>query len=116
MGPWSRSGRDQGLVGARALFHHARPQVGAGQRGPYVVIPLNWPPVMLSTWPWTKFDHGEQRKNTPPAASDGEPGRPTGISIGAIWRIWSGIPSCTFSPPISATFDSSLDAVRRVSM
>ena len=29
---------------------------------------------MFSTWPWTKFDHGEHRKNTPPAASSGVPG------------------------------------------
>src|SRR2546430_13181349 len=42
----------------------------------HVVIPVNWPPVMFSTWPCTKFDHGEQRKNTPPAASCGVPGRP----------------------------------------
>ena len=28
---------------------------------------------MLSTWPCTKFDHGEQRKKTPPAASSGVP-------------------------------------------
>jgi len=31
-------------------------------------------------------------------------------------RIWSGIPSCTFLPSISITFDSSLEAVSRVSM
>ena len=48
---------------------------------PHVVMPVNWPPVMLSTWPWTKFDHGEQRKKTPPAASSGVPVRPSGISI-----------------------------------
>ena len=48
------------------------------------VMPVNCPPVMLSTCPWTKFDHGEQRKKTPPAASSGVPGRPSGISIEAI--------------------------------
>src|SRR5919108_513258 len=73
---------------------------------PGCVIPVNQPPVMFSTCPWTKFDHGEQRKNTPPAASSGVPARPSGISIAAIPRSWSGMPSCTFSPPISATFDS----------
>ena len=39
----------------------------------HVVIPVNWPPVTLSTCPCTKFDHGEQRKKTPPAASSGVP-------------------------------------------
>src|SRR5215211_331767 len=82
----------------------------------HVVIPVNCPPVMLSTCPWTKFDHGEQRKNTPPAASSGVPVRPSGISIEAIPRIWSGIPSWTFSPPISIVFSSTLDAVSRVSI
>src|SRR4029079_3738724 len=82
----------------------------------HVVIPVNWPPVMFRTWPWTKFDHGEQRKNTPPAASSGVPGRPIGLSIEAIPRSWSGMPSWTFSPPISITLDPSLEAVRRVSM
>src|SRR4029079_13266083 len=82
----------------------------------HVVIPVNWPPVMFSTWPWTKFDHGEQRKNPPPAASSGVPGRPSGISIPAIERICSGIPSCTFWPPISIVFSASLAAVRRVSI
>jgi hypothetical protein len=79
-------------------------------------MPVNWPPVMFSTWPWTKFDHGEHRKNTPPAASSGVPVRPSGISIGAIPRIWSGIPSWTFSPPISIVLSSTLEAVRRVSI
>ena len=71
---------------------------------------------MLSTCPWTKFDHGEQRKNTPPAASSGVPGRPIGISIGAIVRICSGMPSCTVWPSISIVFVDSLAAVRRVSI
>src|SRR4051794_39762049 len=84
--------------------------------GGHVVIPVNWPPVMLRTWPWTKFDHGEQRKNTPPAASSGVPVRPSGISIDAIPRIWSGMPSWTFSPPISIVLSSTLDAVSRVSI
>ena len=35
---------------------------------------MNCPPVMLSTWPWTKFDHGEQRKNTPPGGLLGRAG------------------------------------------
>ena len=80
------------------------------------VIPVNWPPVMFRTWPWTKFDHGEQRKKTPPAASSGVPGRPIGISIGAIERICSGMPSWTFWPSISIVFSESLEAVRRVSI
>ncbi len=79
------------------------------------VIPVNWPPVRLSTWPWTKFDHGEQRKNTAggllrrarPAERDQRRG---------IERICSGMPSCTVWPPISIVFSASLVAVRRVSI
>src|SRR5918994_3220514 len=116
----------QRLVGRRDLIEvgvapHQREQLAEVRladrrdRG-HVVIPVNCPPVMLSTWPCTKFDHGEQRKNTPPAASSGVPVRPSGISIDAIPRIWSGMPSCTFSPPISIVLSSTLEAVRRVSI
>src|SRR4051794_21503581 len=118
--------RQQLLVGRRDLVEvrvppHQREQLvevlGPDQRDRrHVVIPVNCPPVMFRTCPCTKFDHGEHRKNTPPAASCGVPGRPSGISIDAIPRIWSGMPSWTFSPPISITLDSSLDAVSRVSM
>ena len=104
--------RDLERTAERVLLALAEP----GDCGGHVVIPVNCPPVMFRTWPWTKFDHGEQRKNTPPAASCGVPGRPIGISIEAIPRSWSGMPSWTFSPPISITLDSSLEAVRRVSM
>src|SRR5215213_6513984 len=116
--------RDPVEVGVAA---HEREQVGevlladredahARARGAHVVIPVHCPPVMLSTWPCTKFDHGEQRKNTPPAASSGVPVRPIGISIEAMPRIWSGMPSWTFSPPISIVFSSTLEAVSRVSI
>jgi hypothetical protein len=44
------------------------------------------------------------------------PGRPSGMIIEAIWRICSGMPSCTFSPPISIVLSDSLAWVRRVSM
>src|SRR3981081_4216452 len=71
---------------------------------------------MLRTWPWTKLDHGEHRKNTPPAASAGVPGRPRGTSIAAVERICAGMPSCPASPPISIVLDSTLGAVRRVSI
>src|SRR5918998_1094736 len=110
-------GRDR--VEARVAAHQ-REEVGevvlADRADPHVVIPVNCPPVMLSTWPCTKFDHGEHRKNTPPAASSGVPGRPMGIIIDAIPRSWSGMPSWTFSPSISITLDSSLEAVSRVSI
>src|SRR3954447_2887320 len=121
--------REQRLVGGRHLVEVAIAAHERQQRlevrladardhvlRAHVVMPVNCPPVMLSTWPWTKFDHGEQRKKTPPAASSGLPGRPSGISIEAIPRIWSGMPSCTFSPPISMTLSASLEAVSRVSM
>ena len=82
-----------------------------------VVMPVNCPPVMFSTWPWTKFDHGEQRKNTPPAASSGVPVRPSGISIDAIPRSWSGMPSWTcLAVDLHLCCSSSLDAVSRVSI
>src|SRR5215208_2672394 len=116
--------RDPVEVGVAA---HEREQVGevpladrgdphARARGAHVVIPVHCPPVMLSTWPCTKFDQGEHRKNTPPAASSGVPVRPIGISIDAMPRIWSGMPSWTFSPPISIVFSSTLEAVSRVSI
>jgi hypothetical protein len=44
------------------------------------------------------------------------PVRPSGISIDAIPRIWSGMPSCTFWPSISIWFSSTFDAVSRVSI
>ena len=52
------------------------------------VIPVVWPPLAVMTWPWTKFDHGEQRKKMPaaaevsvvPAASFGPPGEPSALS------------------------------------
>src|SRR6185295_3484910 len=116
----------QRLVGRRDLVEvgvapHQREQLAevrlADRRdGGHVVIPVNCPPVMLSTCPWTKFDHGEQRKKTPPAASSGVPVRPSGISIDAIPLSWSGMPSWTFWPSISIWLSSTLDAVRRVSI
>src|SRR5215216_3470730 len=118
--------RQQRLVGRRDLVEvgvapHQRKQLAevrlADRRDRrHVVIPVNCPPVMLRTCPWTKFDHGEQRKNTPPAASSGVPVRPSGISIEAMPRIWSGMPSWTVSPPISIVLSSTLEAVRRVSI
>src|SRR3712207_3590061 len=107
---------EQRLVGRRDLVEvgvaaHQRQQLAevrlADRRDAgHVVIPVNCPPGMLSTWPWTKFDHGEQRKKTPPAASSGVPVRPSGISIEAMPRIWSGMPSWTLSPPISIVLSS----------
>src|SRR5699024_355209 len=99
-------GAGRGLRDLRAADYPARHVAGDLGRLDqlHVVIPENCPPVMLSTCPWTKFDHGEQRKNTPPAASAGVPGRPIGISIGATERICSGMPSCTVWPSISIVF------------
>src|SRR4051794_38885155 len=99
--------------------HDAAGDVALDRRGLdelHVVIPVNCPPVMFRTWPWMKFDHGEHRKNTPPAASCGVPGRPMGMSMPAIERIWSGMPSCTVWPSISMMFSESLEAVSRVSI
>src|SRR5688572_9535009 len=117
---------EQGLVGRRHLVevgvaahqrqHLAELRLADRRDRGHVVIPVNCPPVMFRTWPCTKFDHGEQRKNTPPAASSGVPVRPSGISIEAMPRIWSGMPSCTFWPPISIVLSSTLEAVRRVSI
>ena len=47
----------------------------------YVYMPVNCPPVTFSTCPCTKFDHGEHRKNTPPAASSGVAARPSGVTV-----------------------------------
>ena len=64
--------RERSIAGLRRVSKPGRRR--------YVVIPVNCPPVTLSTCPWTKFDHGEQRKKTPPAASAAVPGRPSGMT------------------------------------
>ena len=80
------------------------------------VIPVVWPPLAVSTWPWTKFDHGEQRKKIGPAASSGVAGRPSGMIIGAICRIRSGMPSGISTPSLTKLSPPSSEAaVRRVS-
>src|SRR3954453_23721072 len=102
------------LHGAEAT--RPAPAPAPASRAAQVVMPVHWPPVTLSVWAWAGVLHGAHRKETALAAPSGGPGRPSGISMEAMPRIWSGMPSWTFSPPISIWLSSTLDAVRRVSI